>query len=223
MPISRENNFMFIHIPKNAGTSIQEKFKMEQAGGHQTAQQMRGENPQMWDEYSSFCVVRNPWDRMVSNYYYCLAEKSFWFDVNNDTEKWSLADGTEIEGKPQHPLYHHVKNAGSFEAWMHTFYTIGHSGKSGPEFWATQNRGYDNQYDYLVDEDGKIMVDHILRYENLNEDFKKFCGKVGLPNTELPTLNQSKKVDYRDIHTPYTREITENVYKKEIELLNYKF
>ena len=62
-----------------------------------------------------------------------------------------------------------------------------------------------------------------IAHRYLNEDFKKFCGKVGLTNTELPTLNQSKKVDYRDIHTPYTREITENVYKKEIELLNYKF
>ena len=30
MPISRENNLIFVHIPKNAGTSIQEKFKMEQ-------------------------------------------------------------------------------------------------------------------------------------------------------------------------------------------------
>ena len=89
MPISRENNLIFVHIPKNAGTSIQEKFKMEQAGGHQTAEQMRTENPQLWKDYSSFCVVRNPWDRMVSNYYYCLAEKSFWFDVNNITrDNW---------------------------------------------------------------------------------------------------------------------------------------
>ena len=61
MPISRENNLIFVHIPKNAGTSIQEKFKMEQAGGHQTAEQMRTENPQLWKDYSSFCVVRNPW------------------------------------------------------------------------------------------------------------------------------------------------------------------
>ena len=159
MPISRENNLIFVHIPKNAGTSIQEKFKMEQAGGHQTSQQMRNENPKLWGDYNSFCVVRNPWDRMVSNYYYCLAEKSFWFDANNSTEKWELADGTEIDGKPQHPLYHHVRSAGSFEAWMEV----------------------------------------------------------------LPTLNQSKKVDYREIHTPRTKEITYNVYKKEIELLNYKF
>jgi len=223
MPISRENNLIFVHIPKNAGTSIQETFKMEQAGGHQTSQQMRNENPELWGDGSSFCVVRNPWDRMVSNYYYCIAEKSFWFDVNNSTEKWELADGTEVDGKPQHPLYNHVKSAGSFEAWMEIFYTRGYMGKTGPEFWATQNRGYDNQYDYLIDEDGKIMVDHVLRYENLNEDFKKFSDKVGLPNVELPTLNQSKKVDYRDVHTPRTREITYNVYKKEIELLNYKF
>jgi len=218
MAVSEKYKILFIHIPKNAGTSLINKLSLSPHGHYDWRTHPKFNGP-----YHKFTIVRNPWDRMVSNYYYCLAEKSFWFDVNNDTEKWSLADGTEIEGKPQHPLYHHVKNAGSFEAWMHTFYTIGHSGKSGPEFWATQNRGYDNQYDYLVDEDGKIMVDHILRYENLNEDFKKFCGKVGLPNTELPTLNQSKKVDYGDIHTPYTREITENVYKKEIELLNYKF
>ena len=223
MPLSKDNNLIFVHIPKNAGTTIQETFKMEQAGGHQTALQLQEKYPLLWESYTSFCIVRNPWDRMVSNYYYCMADKSFWFDANDSKEKWHLADGTEINGKPQHPLYYHVKGAGSFERWMHQFYTQGYMGMSGPQFWATQNRGYDNQYEYLVDKDGNIMIDHVLRYENLKEDFKKFATTVNLTYEELPTLNQTKKVNYRDIHTPYTKEITTKVYHKEIELLNYKF
>ena len=86
-----------------------------------------------------------------------------------------------------------------------------------------QNRGYDNQYDYLVDKDGNIMIDHVIRYENLKEDFKKFASTIDLTYKELPILNQTKKVNYRDIHTTYTKEITAKVYNKEIELLNYKF
>ena len=60
-------------------------------------------------------------------------------------------------------------------------------------------------------------------YENLKEDFKKFAKDLDLPYKELPIINQSKKVNYGDIHTPYTRHITEEVYVKETELLKYKF
>ena len=73
MIISAEKKYIFIHIPKNAGTSIEasltgaEQWKDEEK--HMTAWECKTKyGEQVWHEYFSFCVVRNPWDRLLSQY-----------------------------------------------------------------------------------------------------------------------------------------------------------
>lgn len=65
------HNYVFIHINKNGGRSV------EQALGstyeHKTALQKIGELGQArWDRKFTFGFVRNPWDRVVSQYAYRL-------------------------------------------------------------------------------------------------------------------------------------------------------
>jgi hypothetical protein len=65
---SSKYNLFFVHIPKNAGTSINEflEIKLDNRG-HRTPSQLS----KLYTKYSStpsFAVIRNPWDRMVSLY-----------------------------------------------------------------------------------------------------------------------------------------------------------
>ena len=82
--ISHDPKFVFIHVPKAAGSSIESSLqrysavpiRFEDNGNavlankHVTAAQVRNAYGERWHDYYSFAVARNPWDRVVSNYFY---------------------------------------------------------------------------------------------------------------------------------------------------------
>jgi hypothetical protein len=83
--ISHKHRFIFIHIPKTAGTSIEEALRDESCQllpgewdyrraphaplNHLTLQEVADcgiLTPAQLKSYFKFCFVRNPWDRLVS-------------------------------------------------------------------------------------------------------------------------------------------------------------
>lgn len=84
MPICQKNKFIFIHIPKTAGTSIEKALKLDNKNclfnkekyknypvcpQHLYLSEIIKEFPESI-EYKIFTVVRNPFDRMVSAFSY---------------------------------------------------------------------------------------------------------------------------------------------------------
>ena len=62
-------NYLFIHINKTGGRSIETALGCVYE--HKTARQKRREvGAAVWDEKFTFAFVRNPWDRVVSQYFY---------------------------------------------------------------------------------------------------------------------------------------------------------
>jgi len=60
---------LFIHIPKNAGMTV----KRVLAGGIHHGHKRLTEYPKtMRSKCLTICVVRNPWERLISWYFYCL-------------------------------------------------------------------------------------------------------------------------------------------------------
>lgn len=78
------NNLTFVHIPKSAGSSVVEwlstNFEHERISGHPNLAMIR----KSWNVGRSFAVVRNPWSRMVSAYFY-LQQYKFYWEYNNIT------------------------------------------------------------------------------------------------------------------------------------------
>jgi len=77
----------------------------------------------------------------------------------------------------------------------------------------------------LYSKGGKIVVDFIGKYENLNEDFNFVCEKLNLPKLELTRerARPRKEKDYRKYYDDETRKIVEERFSREIKLFNYKF
>jgi len=95
MIVSHTKKFVFIHIPKAGGTSVRTALEAyatvgvwqhqvnglppntnRQLAKHAKAHVLRdylGE--EAWEDFYTFAFVRNPWDRLVSNYYYARKHK----------------------------------------------------------------------------------------------------------------------------------------------------
>ncbi len=85
-----------------------------------------------------------------------------------------------------------------------------------------------NYFRYTDPSGDKIIVDRVLRYENLLADLGEVFSKLGVPFEG--TLGIRAKSEYRTDRTPYQeifneeqRKIVEEAFAKEIELHGYRF
>lgn len=210
---------IFIHIPKNAGTTIRlspildkmiipatrdvHKSKeysdavlshMNSINDHHGYEHARWRdlNPGLTRGYDAFAVVRNPWDRVVSRYLF--AKKV-----------------TEIEKKAP-PGKHKID---SFEHFLEERFEWGNM----KYMWHRAIRGWYPAYDYVTDRDGNIKCD-ILRFENLNKDL---CSYFKIPEMTRARNVTGLTKDYKELYTPETIQIVADWYQKDIETWGFDF
>lgn len=174
--ISHQHKCIFVHIPKNAGTSIVSVF-LKLLGLTRKKQSLLclgvNKNPdvdtpdlthpkaneyvrhqyirqELFDKYFKFSFVRNPWDRMVSFYKFFNISRRCNFKTFVMDRFWDDL------------MFNHY-------------------------FWVVVP-----QCNFICDEKGKLLVDYVGRYENLQEDFYEVCKNIGLPLLKLPVENKSE-------------------------------
>lgn len=116
--ISHLHKTIFIHVPKTGGSSISSLFEKEphHAGmrHHEKASEIQVSLKEKWDQYFKWAIVRNPWDRMVSMYFFRKSRKLFDFAEDHEF----------------------VKNTDrSFDSWLDRLLSIRHSEHA---FWLNQ-------------------------------------------------------------------------------------
>ncbi|MEX0678586.1 MAG: sulfotransferase family 2 domain-containing protein [Pirellulales bacterium] len=196
---SHKHRCIFIHIPKAAGTSIKHALDMP-GRGHLAWAYYSLCYPQLWQQYTSFTVVRNPWDRAVSIYHWAKVQDSYWF-------KGQLV-----------PIDYELLASKSFEECL----TIldGQRERLKSEAWHRQTVWVAGPKSL----GGKVMVDRVLRFENLDHDFPKFCEDLGIEQRSLPKMNPSNRSrDYRQYYNDATRKLVERIYEPDIETFGYSF
>ena len=110
--IINEYEVIFIHIPKNAGSSIEEYFSNEsfkiQPNKHADVHEIKRKFKNSYDNYRKFTIIRNPYDKMVSWYFYLkkqLGEQHNVIEFNKwikDPSKFWHANDPISYLKPQH-------------------------------------------------------------------------------------------------------------------------
>lgn len=211
MLISKSKKFLFVHIQKTAGRSFEavltenipdlENFM----GTHDHALWAKEKLSGEWNNYYKVGFVRNPWDRLVS-----------WYTMIR--EKGAMTWKKRIFGRRRYnDLTQYVlSNSNSFEEFIYkctdTIDDI--DGRKSILY---------NQIDYLSDENGKLIVDFVGRFENIEEDSKKVFENLGFENVSLPHKNSSKHRNYRTYYTEETREEVRRRYSRDIDFFGYDF
>ena len=201
MNISDKYKCIFIHIPRAAGTSIKEALELP-GRGHLPWQYYYVVYPEQWDLYIKFTVVRNPWDRVVSAYHYAKMEKSYWHDNLN-----------RITPHPDYELLSKRTFAECCEILKNRRNMLKHESWHPQHLWTAKTENGNNL----------LMVDFVLRYENLENDFAVLCERLGVSNINLPYVNKSNRNNYRQYYTQETKEIIEELYSIDIGLFKYEF
>jgi hypothetical protein len=68
----------------------------------------------------------------------------------------------------------------------------------------------------------KQYVHFVGRFENLQQDWRHIALQIHA-NPELPHINYTDHKKYKKYYTKKTKQIIAEIYKKDIELFNYKF
>jgi hypothetical protein len=189
-----EKMAIFVHIPKCAGISINKALFGNLAGGHTTLDDyICIFRPEEFSNYFKFTFVRNPWDRLVSAYTFLKKGGLNKYDYNFYQEELSKYE--------------------DFNDFVRRWLT--------PENIKKYHH-FKPQLHYIVDRYNKVTVDYIGYFENLNEDFHYISNRMNV-EFNLKKENSVNRASYQEYYEPDTRRIVAEVYKNDIQALNYTF
>ncbi len=189
--------YFFINIPKTGGTSIRAALGHERAPHYWAAKAIEEIGQEEWDERFTFTFVRNPFDRVVSQYHFQLQ-------------------------KTPHVLYKHLQGAidedeypMDFKVWVQIVY-----GEIAP-ILEDLHWGLRPQTDWFMDGDKKL-VDYVGRFEKLQNDFAFVCNCIGFPpNTKLPHHKKSEHAKWWTYYDDATMDVVAEYFARDMQVIGW--
>tara|TARA_Y100000389_G_C17315102_1_gene440038 strand:- start:148 stop:759 length:612 start_codon:yes stop_codon:yes gene_type:complete len=198
---SHRREFIFIHVPKTGGTTIEQAMKLtgsrngygvikNAAFHHFTAvevKQLLGDK--LFDMYNKVSVVRNPYTRFVSEYYWCQVP-NVGFRHNQPFNEF--IDYVEKC----------VKEKNFYETIYHDHFI--------PQYMYVSNNLSDKK---------EIIIDNLLRFEDYEKINKYFFENYAVSFENI--LDIHKTTDDRIILNKNQKKRIYEIYKEDFEVLNY--
>jgi hypothetical protein len=156
---------------------------------------LRDFGSRQFESYFKFTVVRNPYDRLVSAFFFLKKG-----GINEDDKNWAEKNLSTYD---------------SFDVFVKDWVN--------KENIQTEIH-FRPQCDFICLEKNRPGVDFIGYYENLAADFQYVCRKINSASTLLAkNRNLSREKDFREYYTEETKAIVADVYADDIRLLGYSF
>lgn len=214
--ISIQKKFLFIHVPKTGGNSIQnvlrsysedeivtlakhqdgiERFEVRNSKyritKHSTLSHYKSVlDAKTYDSLYKFATIRNPWDMMISYY----------FSPHRSASEWDRNHFIS--------LVNSVPTLRDFICEM-----------SFLEKLFVRTGLKTNIANRKLGED----IDFLIRFEHLGEDFESVCKRIGIPYTPLPRRNSSTRSHYSTYYDDELKEMVQKKFAEEIVIGNYRF
>lgn len=187
-----EHRCVFIHVPKAAGTSIALTL-FNSPSRHVPWTEYYRANPGKFRRYFKFSFVRNPWNRLVSTYFF-LARGG----MDAADARWASQVLPAYSGFGD--FVRRWVDEQNVQTWVH----------------------FVPQHQFVCDASGAVMVDFLGRMESIETDFARVAAKLGC-TAELKKVNTGNQEHYSHYYDDETREIVRRVYRRDIELFGYDY
>lgn len=211
--IDHKNKIIFIHIPKCAGSSVEYFFDVK---------------PFDW-ERPNYTKLTGWCDKRKIHLHHATPKELLETELIDETT-WHSYKKFTIVRNPWSRAY-------SDFIWLNRFNIFNCSfkdfllkkGKLSQILTNREEKTYRGDHLYpqvdFLKIDGKLVIDTIIRFENLNEDFQRFLEFNNITKRKLPHDKKSKRLFKHYSHFYYDDEIdlVKNLYKGDIEYLNYSF
>ena len=199
--LSITNKFLFIHVPKTGGNSIQnilrnyseddvvvlakhqdgiERFEVRNKNYDITKHSPLSHyksiiEPSLYNSLFKFSTIRNPWDMLISYY----------FSPHRGRVEWDKNHFIQFIKNNVFPMRHFLS---------------------------------------LTDEDDfALNVDHIMKFENLSQQFHEITKLLNIEQTDLPHKNKSKKEHYSYYYDKELIDFIQEKFLEDIALGDYEF
>jgi hypothetical protein len=215
MLLSVRYNFLFVHIAKTAGTSVRstlERYRRRDPYylpqflcsriSHLTGHRIACKLPRHAKVIAAYEML--PRDQFERLFKFAFVRNPWDLQVSSyhhlRRERPHLVGDRDFEGflrfkfDPRRPYQYHIDTS------------------------------IELQTDYLVDLHGNLLVDFIGRFENLENDFREVCDRIGIKPPGLAHKRQAAdRKDYRSYYTPDTVALVADNFRSDLERLNYRF
>lgn len=202
MSLINGSNFIFIHIYKCAGMSLRKAISdnissIEINQSHSTAKEMK-----------EYCYTNGGqffWDT------------AFKFSFVRNPFDWVVSLYEFIRGNPNHANYEEIKDM-DFKQFCQWNVDCINNKKINP------NGSFNTLTSFICDDDGKLLVDFVGRFENIEEDFKIICNRLKIPEIEIQKINPSnREPDYRKYYDEESKAIISEGFYMDLVNFNYTF
>jgi len=196
----RDTNSTYIHIPKTAGTSIALAiYKDKSIGhGHYPYHEFAREDLDFYNNSFKFAFVRNPWERLVSSYFYSSSPPA---GVSNRTFLVSEYINSRADNFLDFVSLLSVDKR--LQRWSHML----------------------PQSNFIFNGD-ELMVDFIGKFDKLNEDILLVAKslKLNLDDVKIQHINKSKsRGHYSDFYDQAAIDFVGDFYAKDIAAFGYDY
>jgi hypothetical protein len=163
-----------------------------------TAKEIKNQLSQdIWDSYFKFCTVRNPFGKVVSEFYH--------------NRKTHLENG-DIFRRNFEKISKRIRHVNSIL-------------KIQFEVWLRSGRFRTSREQYFLD--GECCVDEFIQFEDIKGGIERVCEAKGIPFQEerIPHLkNRSQgRPDISEHYNERSKKIVEKAFEYEIDRFAYSF
>ncbi|WP_082850117.1 sulfotransferase family 2 domain-containing protein [Halioglobus sp. HI00S01] len=211
--LCHKHNCVFVHIPKTAGMSVEQWF-LDRLGLQEEDRPKlllyRNDDPEKGPPRMAHLLAHQYVD--CGHISADLFETYFRFSIVRNPYKRLIS------------MYHYLpqSRATSFDDFVFNRFFR--------HLWRNMYWFVRPQVEYLNDKNGNMLVNRVIRFEQLNEDFSAVAKQLQLPDTPLPKVNVSRDhrpKEYRSLADYYRRDETrrwvEHLYADDLAYFKYDF